>query len=160
MYNSLKEALQIIGEVNMSTTYVPPPPPVKNDWKPPPVSSTPQNTASSHGSSQQQHHVSQRPLPPVNRPTSHAPPAQAFGAQPAFGQAAFGHQQLLPPAPSSGGQRGSKVFPSGGGQPPSGGQVNIPPRPKPNPAAFMDPNQILQPVKAPLRPAPSVPPRR
>lgn len=36
-YNALKEALNIIGEVNMSTTYVPPPPPLKNDWRPPPA---------------------------------------------------------------------------------------------------------------------------
>ena len=104
-YHSLKEALNIIGEVNMSTTYVPPPPPLKNDWRPPPP-----------------------PLPSSNR-ASVPPP-------------------VLPPAP----QHVLKPTQS------------VPPRPKPNPAALFNPNQILQPTKAPVpsRPAPTVPvpPRR
>lgn len=32
MYHGCKEALKIIGDVSMATTYSPPPPPVKNDW--------------------------------------------------------------------------------------------------------------------------------
>lgn len=33
-YHACKEALKIIGDVSMSTTYSPAPPPVKNDWQP------------------------------------------------------------------------------------------------------------------------------
>lgn len=132
----------------MSTTYVPPPPPVKNDWKPPPIESTPSVVHSNANVRS----VSSKPS---------AQPPQSYGGQSGFGQQAFGQSQLLPAAPPGGGQRGSKVYPSSGQIPSASasGQV-VPPRPKPNPAAFMDPNQILQPVKAPLRPAPSVPPRR
>ena len=32
MYASLKEALQIIGEINVQTVHAPPPPPVDNSW--------------------------------------------------------------------------------------------------------------------------------
>ncbi|XP_074599197.1 dynamin-1 shibire isoform X2 [Brevipalpus obovatus] len=32
MYHGCKEALKIIGDVSMATTYSPPPPPVKDDW--------------------------------------------------------------------------------------------------------------------------------
>lgn len=32
MYHGCKEALRIIGDVSMATTYSPPPPPVKDDW--------------------------------------------------------------------------------------------------------------------------------
>ena len=32
MYHACKEALQIIGDVSMKTSYQPAPPPVKNDW--------------------------------------------------------------------------------------------------------------------------------
>lgn len=107
-YNSLKEALSIIGEVNMSTTYVPPPPPLKNDWRPP-------------------------------------PPAAA---------AAANRASIPPPAAPSLQHQQSQVKPT----------QSVPPRPKPNPAALFNPNQILQPTKAPVpsRPAPTVPipPRR
>ena len=105
-YNSLKEALNIIGEVNMTTTYVPPPPPLKNDWRPPPPTAVAANRTSA----------------PV------VPPAPQL------------LQQQVKPTQS------------------------VPPRPKPNPAALFNPNQILQPTKAPVpsRPAPTipVPPRR
>ena len=105
-YNSLKEALNIIGEVNMSTTYVPPPPPLKNDWRPPPAAAA-----------------------AASNRTSIPPPAAAPSLQ----------QQVKP-------------------------TQSVPPRPKPNPAALFNPNQILQPTKAPVpsRPAPTVPipPRR
>lgn len=108
-YNALKEALSIIGEVNMSTTYVPPPPPLKNDWRPPPAPVTSSNRSSA-------------PVPP--------PPPAAHLVQ----------QAPVKPTQS------------------------VPPRPKPNPAALFNPNQILQPTKAPVpsRPAPTIPipPRR
>lgn len=35
-YHACKEALKIIGDVNMQTTYSPAPPPVRNDWQPSP----------------------------------------------------------------------------------------------------------------------------
>lgn len=112
-YHALKEALNIIGEVNMSTTYVPPPPPLKNDWRPPP-----------------------------------AQPATAAAA------AAPNRASIPPPAASMQQQQAQQVKPT----------QSVPPRPKPNPAALFNPNQILQPTKAPVpsRPAPTVPipPRR
>lgn len=101
-YHALKEALNIIGEVTMTTQYVPPPPPLKNDWRPPPVAAV-------------------KPAVP---------------AQPAH----LDQQHSSKPTQS------------------------VPPRPKPSPAALFNPNQILQPTKAPVpyRPAPTapIPPRR
>ena len=44
MYASLKEALKIIGDINVSTTHAPPPPRVDNSWiqnTPPPSKPTP-----------------------------------------------------------------------------------------------------------------------
>ncbi|XP_022700066.1 dynamin-like isoform X3 [Varroa jacobsoni] len=41
MYHACREALQIIGDVSMSTAYHPAPPPVKQDWLPPSQSSDP-----------------------------------------------------------------------------------------------------------------------
>lgn len=35
MYQACKQALKIIGDINMTTTTTPAPPPVKNDWMPP-----------------------------------------------------------------------------------------------------------------------------
>lgn len=32
MYHACKEALRIIGDVSMQTSYSPAPPPVKDDW--------------------------------------------------------------------------------------------------------------------------------
>lgn len=40
MYHACKEALQIIGDVSMQTSYQPLPPPVKDDWVPPESPST------------------------------------------------------------------------------------------------------------------------
>ena len=44
MYASLKEALKIIGDINVSTVHAPPPPPVDNSWiqhSPPPTRANP-----------------------------------------------------------------------------------------------------------------------
>jgi len=60
MYASLKEALQIIGEINVQTVHAPPPPPVDNSWI---QNSPPQQ---------------KRPPPPEpKRPASRKPPPKA-----------------------------------------------------------------------------------
>jgi dynamin GTPase len=129
-YNSIREALKIIGEVNMTTTYVPPPPPVKNDWKPSPSVT---NNGRSFESSQSS--VSNANFKPS-----------------------------LPPPPMSGGHMNNgnassinAIAAAAAGLKPT---QTVPPRPKPNPAAFVSHNNILQPTKVPSRPAPTIPPRR
>ena len=133
-YNSVKEALNIIGEVNMSTTYVPPPPPVKNDWRPSPSSSVTNHSNSQGGSSSLSNNHFKPSLPP--------PPPMSSG----------GHMS------SSSSNNHSTMTPvMAGGLKPT---QSVPPRPKPNPAAFVNHNTILQPTKVPSRPAPTIPPRR
>lgn len=138
-YEALREALQIINEVNMTTTYVPPPPPLKNDWQPPPSIPSVASSTSHQGNrghtlpSSFNNHSLPHPVHPV-KPT--LPPAPAIMAN-------MGNSANLPMKPTG----------------------TVPPRPKPNPAGFVNHNTILQPTKAPvpLRPAPTapaVPPRR
>ena len=72
-YNAIKEALQIIGEVNMTTTYAPPPPPLKNDWHPTPAPSRPVSVHTNN------HHTSHHSAPPtgllpVIKPNSRSKP--------------------------------------------------------------------------------------
>lgn len=124
-YESLREALQIINEVNMTTTYVPPPPPLKNDWQPAPS------------------------IPSGNR---HTMPGNSNSLT---------HQAKpsIPPAPSTMGMTNNSIPVHAAPIKPT---QSVPPRPKPTPAAFVNHNSILQPTKAPvpLRPAPTIPPRR
>lgn len=88
MYHACKQALQIIGDVSMQTSYQPAPPPVKDDWSwrnmapsPTPMSGTnmsnnvgrsvPQNAPSTNLSS----NISSRPAPPPSsNPSRGAPP--------------------------------------------------------------------------------------
>ena len=72
MYHACKEAIRIIGDVSMETSYQPAPPPIKNDW-------TIRNTQPS-------------PTPMAAQPRPVAPPpAAAMGARP-----------VIPPNPSRG----------------------------------------------------------
>lgn len=71
-YHACKEALKIIGDVSMSTTYSPAPPPVKNDWQP---SISPANFPSQQGKPNQ----ANPPMPPRGPPV---PPAQMGGRGP------------------------------------------------------------------------------
>lgn len=126
-YNSIKEALSIIGEVNMTTTYAPPPPPVKNDWKITP------SVVSNNG---RPYEASQSSVSNVQLKPS------------------------LPPPPGSLGNNNHVMNPILAGAAALKPTQFVPPRPKPNPAAFVSHNQILQPTKVPSRPAPTIPPRR
>ena len=102
MYHACKEALRIIGDVSMATSYAPAPPPVKDDWTlrnlapsptPPPAAVQPVR-------------------PAMNNPNRPAPPPQvnpSRGAPPPPGR----------PAPN---------VPGRGAPPPSGGRgVPLPP---------------------------------
>ncbi|RWS30856.1 dynamin-like protein, partial [Leptotrombidium deliense] len=77
MYHACKEALKIIGDVAMQTTYSPAPPPVKDDWLRTNPSPTPPSPAGPP-----------RNMPPMSVPPSkpmsnHIPPQAARGAPPA-----------------------------------------------------------------------------
>lgn len=63
-YHACKEALKIIGEVSMQTTYSPAPPPVKNDWQPP---VSPANAQYSSGAPQGIKASQSNPQPAVSR---------------------------------------------------------------------------------------------
>lgn len=83
MYHACKQALQIIGDVSMQTSYQPAPPPIKDDWSwrnmapsptpmsnnvskaPPPSSTTVNNPNPS---------TMNRPPPPSSNPSRGAPP--------------------------------------------------------------------------------------
>lgn len=98
MYHASKEALKIIGDVSMATTYQPAPPPLKTDWNP--------NRAPS-------------PTPPTPRPTGGGgggPPPNPAGNPGPGGGGGRG-----PPAPPGGRplpQRGAPPAPGGRGMPP------------------------------------------
>ncbi len=75
MYHACKEALHIIGDVSMQTSYAPAPPPVKDDWtlrnlapSPTPPPSMPQNNVRP-----QSMNNPNRP-PPAANPSRGAPP--------------------------------------------------------------------------------------
>lgn len=71
MYHACKEALRIIGDVSMQTTYSPAPPPVKDDWL---RASAPSPSPPSPGMS--------RPTPASNPVQAAPPPAAAAGRAP------------------------------------------------------------------------------
>lgn len=100
-YHACKEALKIIGDVNLQTTYSPAPPPVKNDWQP---SVSPQQPS--------------RPLP-QGAPMG---PSGPRGAPPLPAQAARGP----PPPPSS---RPAPSVPNRGGSQ-RGAPTNLPSMPQ------------------------------
>lgn len=80
MYHASKEALRIIGDVSMATTYQPAPPPLKTDWQPQrSVSPTPPTPRPGPGPSGPPSSTPARgpPAPPAGRPLPQrgAPPA-------------------------------------------------------------------------------------
>lgn len=78
MYHACKEALHIIGDVSMQTSYAPAPPPVKDDWTlrnlaPSPTPPTP--TPAIQTNVRPQMNNPNRPVPPqANNPSRGAPP--------------------------------------------------------------------------------------
>lgn len=90
MYHASKEALNIISDVSMATTYSPAPPPLKTDWTPRSVSPSP---AAGGGPPPAQSRPPpgppggapvRGPAPPASRPLPNrgAPPAPARGGAP------------------------------------------------------------------------------
>ena len=172
-YNSVREALNIIGEININTSYVSLPPPVKNDWKPPPSTSSnntngnsyPGHGAAGHGAAGHGagNHVNSYPVSSsVQSKTSTLSNNHFKPPPPPMGMSAGPPPPPLPMNRDTGHMSGGH---------PSSGMVQaaaaalkptqpVPPRPKPTPAAFVNHNQILQPTKVPSRPAPTIPPRR
>lgn len=73
MYHACKEALSIIGDVSMQTSYQPAPPPIKDDWQfrnmapsPTPMASKPLPPSNASNN---------RPMPPpASNPSRGAPP--------------------------------------------------------------------------------------
>ena len=149
-YESLREALQIINEVNMNTTYVPPPPPLKKDWLAQPsipASSVVNSSSSSSSSNRHTLPSNSHPLPSAKPSLPPAPSILHHSSHNvstltnSVAAAAISAPGILPPKPTQ----------------------TVPPRPKQTPAAaFVNHNTILQPTKAPVphRTAPAIPPRR
>lgn len=90
MYHASKQALDIISEVSMATTYSPAPPPLKSDWMPRSVSPAPVPAAAAAAAASAPPPVS-RPTPGPPAPGSRAPPPAAPRPLPARG---------APPAPA------------------------------------------------------------
>jgi len=95
MYHAMKEALDIIGEVSMTTVSTPTPPPVKNDWLAVESSGEhSQNPAPSPTAIRRPMHPPPAPsagngrfvpsLPPPGRPAP-APPGRQVGGRPSVG---------------------------------------------------------------------------
>lgn len=75
MYHGCKEALRIIGDVSMATTYSPPPPPVKDDWL---RTSQPSPTPTSPGGPPRNTFTGNKPIanhPPSGTNVTRPPPA-------------------------------------------------------------------------------------
>jgi len=102
MYHACKEALKIIGDVSMQTTYSPAPPPVKDDWlrasgpSPTPTSpgGAPRNTFIGNKPSNFSSSGSNPTRPPPAPPGRPAPTIPGRGAS---GMAAAGKGGTLPP---------------------------------------------------------------
>lgn len=78
MYHACKEALAIIGDVSMMTSYQPAPPPIKDDWSvrnmaPSPTPMPVANSVSRTSSHPPPPSAGSRP-PPQGNPTRGAPP--------------------------------------------------------------------------------------
>lgn len=78
MYHACKQALQIIGDVSMQTSYQPAPPPIKDDWSwrnmapsPTPMSN---NVSKAPPPSATNPAPMNRPPPPSSNPSRGAPP--------------------------------------------------------------------------------------
>ncbi|RWS15160.1 dynamin-like protein [Dinothrombium tinctorium] len=115
MYHACKEAMKIIGDVSMQTTYSPAPPPVKDDWL---RTTNPSPTPPSPGGPP-------RNIPPMaTKAANHVPAQAARGAPPA----PPGRPAPTVPGRGAHGGRGGAPLP-----PPliptrGGGQPSIPPR--------------------------------
>lgn len=103
-YNAIREALEIIGEVNMKTTYVPPPPPVKNDWKPAPsmapVPSRPYQAPQAPPASSSYSSYQSKPVPQVSslKPVQTLPSSKTMPPRPAPHPGTLvNHNQILQP---------------------------------------------------------------
>ena len=87
MYHASKEALNIISDVSMATTYSPAPPPLKSDWTPRSVSPAPASAGGPPPSSGPPMGARPPPGPPTGAPRGPAPvPARPLpnrGAPPA-----------------------------------------------------------------------------
>ncbi|XP_076314963.1 dynamin-1-like isoform X1 [Tachypleus tridentatus] len=96
IYHACKEALKIIGDVSMVTTYQPVPPPVKDDWLKPSVSELPR--PASPGLKRNMITRAAPPPPALSRPTINRPDSN----RPRSGAAGnFGNfqQPLIPSRP-------------------------------------------------------------
>lgn len=111
MYHACKEALSIIGDVSMHTSYSPMPPPVKDDWLKVATPDSPRPSSPSPGGSRRNPGGGRAPPPPPlsNRqpPASRMPPPAA------------------PPRPLSGTILPPPLLPS---RSPGGNAPSIPPR--------------------------------
>lgn len=97
MYHASKEALNIISDVSMATTYSPAPPPLKSDWVPRSVSPSP------------------GPAAPQSRPQ---PAAASMQSRPPPGPPAGAPRGPAPPPSRPLPNRGAPPAPSRGGVPP------------------------------------------
>lgn len=88
MYHACKEALRIIGDVSMQTTYSPAPPPVKDDW----LRTNPSPTPPSPGGPPRQVPMPSKPVMNNQQPSRGAPPPPGRPAPGVPGRGA-------PPAP-------------------------------------------------------------
>lgn len=104
MYHACKEALQIIGDVSMKTSYQPAPPPVKNDWTLRNLAPSPIPAAAAAASNSVGRTVSQPPPVSNSRPPPQ-PVNPARGAPPPPGRPApnIPGRGAVPPVRPAGG---------------------------------------------------------
>ncbi|XP_071035854.1 dynamin isoform X7 [Parasteatoda tepidariorum] len=115
MYHACKEALNIIGDVSMHTSYSPMPPPVKDDWLKVSTPDSPRPSSPSPGGSRRNPTGGRAPPPPpLSNRQPPGPPAGANRMNP----------PSAPPRPG-GGSLPPPILPS---RSPSGNAPSIPPR--------------------------------
>ncbi|XP_023225471.1 dynamin-like isoform X2 [Centruroides sculpturatus] len=117
MYHACKEALQIIGDVSMQTSYQPLPPPIKDDWLKIQPPESPRPSSPSPGSGRRNPGGSRAPPPPplASRPAPGRPDPSGPNRPP----------PAAPPRPISSGGLPPPLIPS---RSPSGNAPSIPPR--------------------------------
>ncbi|KAF8781557.1 Dynamin like protein [Argiope bruennichi] len=118
MYHACKEALSIIGDVSMHTSYSPLPPPVKDDWLKVSTPDSPRPSSPSPGGSRRNPGTGSRapPPPPLTNRQPPGPPAGSNRVPP----------PAAPPRPVSGSGLPPPLLPSS--RSPSGNAPSIPPR--------------------------------
>ncbi|CAG2105803.1 unnamed protein product, partial [Medioppia subpectinata] len=77
MYHACKEALRIIGDVSMATSYAPAPPPVKDDWSLRNLAPSPTPPPAAVGGGGGGGGGSRQVAPPMSNPSRPAPPPAA-----------------------------------------------------------------------------------